>query len=276
MFKVIRKKVLSQVSTLMEIEAPSIASKAKAGNFIIYRLDEHGERVPLTVAATDKHKGTVTIIFDKAGASTEMLDRLKEGDSILDFVGPLGMATHIEEDAKKVCLTTSGVGSAVALPIAKAYFNQKTHVDIIASFKTKDLVILEDEMKKASNNLYIMTDDGSYGEQGFATVKLKSLIDGGAGYDSVVTIGAPIMMKYVAETTRPYGIETVASLNPIMIDGTGMCGCCRVNVGGKTKFACVDGPEFDAHLIDFDSLMLRNSFYIEEEQRCNENCRLKS
>ena len=273
MYKILTKKKLRDGTTMMEIEAPHVAKKALAGQFIIFRVDKLGERVPLTIAGTSKTG--VTIVFDAAGASTSILSTLEAGEYIQDFVGPLGKPTHINEKAKRVCVIGGGVGSAAVLPIAKAYFEPRnTQVDIIASFKGAEFIILENEMKNVCNNLYMMTDDGSYGEQGFVTGKLTQLIESGVAYDEVITIGAPIMMKFVAQTTKPYGIKTVASLNPIMIDGTGMCGCCRVSVGGKMRFACVEGPEFDAHEIDFDSLMIRNSYYVDEEQKSRENCRL--
>jgi len=265
MYKILSKKNLRDGTTMMEIDAPHVAKKAQAGQFIIFRVDKFGERVPLTIAGVSD--AGVRIVFDSAGASTAMLANLDAGDFIQDFVGPLGKATHLNKDAKRICVVCGGVGSAAALPIAKAYFELGgVHVDIIASFKGAEFVILEEDMRAVSHELYMMTDDGSYGEQGFVTGKLAELIESGAAYDEVITIGAPIMMKFVAQTTKPYGIKTVASMNPIMIDGTGMCGCCRVSVGGKMLFACVEGPEFDAHEIDFDSLMKRNTYYMSEEQ----------
>lgn len=265
MYKIVTKRLLNDSVTLMEIEAPHIAKKAQAGQFIIFRVDEKGERVPLTIADYDREKGTVTIIFQLVGASTELLNSLEVGDTILDFVGPLGVKTHINENAKRVCVIGGGVGNAIAYPQSKALHNAGIAVDMIAGFRNKDIVILEEEMAAVSDNLYIMTDDGSYGEKGLVTNKLKDLIESGVKYDEVIAIGPVIMMKFVAETTRPYGIPTMVSLNPIMVDGTGMCGGCRVKVGGETKFACVDGPDFDGHLVDFDELMVRNSFYKERE-----------
>lgn len=270
MFKIVTKRELNDAVTLMEIDAPFIAKKAKAGQFIIFRLDKLGERVPLTIADYDREKGTVTIIFQKVGLSTKMLAEMNEGDYISDFVGPLGMPTDYE-DFKKVAVVGGGVGNAIAYPQAKALHNMGVEVDIIAGFRNKDIVILEDEMRKASTNLYITTDDGSYGEKGFVTDKLKSLIDAGNKYDAVIAIGPVPMMKFVSLTTKPYRIKTLVSLNPIMIDGTGMCGGCRVTVGGEIKFACVDGPDFDGHLVDFDELMNRNSIYRTCEAEASEH-----
>lgn len=275
MYQVVTKRLLNDAVTLMEVDAPHIAKKAQAGQFIIFRVDEHGERVPLTIADYDREKGTVTIIFQVVGASTQMLGALEEGDSILDFVGPLGVATHINPDAKRVCVIGGGVGNAIAFPQSKALHNAGIAVDMIAGFRSKDIVFFEEEMRAVTDNLYMMTDDGSYGEQGLVTDKLKELIESGVKYDEVIAIGPIMMMKFVAETTRPYGIKTQVSLNPIMVDGTGMCGGCRVTVGGQTKFACVDGPDFDGHLVDFDELNKRNSFYRgREEHDRNHVCRL--
>ncbi len=264
MYKIVQKRQLNSAVTLMEVEAPLIAKKAQAGQFIIFRVDEKGERVPLTIADYDREKGTVTIIFQIVGRSTMLLNQLEVGDSILDFVGPLGKPSEVE-GFKKVAVIGGGVGCAIAYPTAKALFKNGTEVDMIAGFRSKDIVILEDEMRAACTNLYITTDDGTYGEKGFVTNKLQSLIDAGNKYDCVIAIGPVIMMKFVAQVTRPYGIKTIVSLNPIMIDGTGMCGGCRVKVDGKIKFACVDGPDFDGHLVDFDELMKRNTSYKEEE-----------
>jgi len=274
-YKIVTKRALNSTVTLMEVEAPLIAQKAEAGQFIIFRVDEKGERVPLTIADYDRAKGTVSIIFQIVGASTKRLNDLNEGDTILDFVGPLGVATHIGPDVKRVCVIGGGVGNAIAYPQAKALHNAGIAVDMIAGFRSKDIVILEDEMKAVTDNLYIMTDDGSYGEKGLVTNKLQALIDAGNKYDEVIAIGPVIMMKFVAATTKPYGIKTIVSLNPIMVDGTGMCGGCRVNIGGETKFACVDGPDFDAFQVDFDELMKRNTFYKEREAIDMEHlCRL--
>lgn len=275
MFKIVTKRKLNDAVTLMEIEAPFIAKKAKAGQFIIFRIDSLGERVPLTIADYDREKGTLTIIFQKVGLSTKMLAEMNEGDFISDFVGPLGVPTDYE-NFKKVAVIGGGVGNAIAYPQAKALHEMGVEVDVIAGFRNKDIVILEDEMRAASTHYYITTDDGSYGEKGFVTDKLKSLIDAGNNYDAVIAIGPIPMMKFVSLTTKPYGIKTIVSLNPIMIDGTGMCGGCRVTVGGEIKFACVDGPDFDGHLVDFDELMNRNSIYREREAETTEThmCRM--
>ena len=278
MCKIVKKRALNDTVTLMEIEAPHIAKKAKAGQFIIFRVDERGERVPLTIADYDREKGTVTIIFQIVGASTKLLNTLGEGDSLLDFVGPLGQPTHVGPEVKRVCVIGGGVGTAIAYPQAKALHAAGLEVDMIAGFRSKEIVILEEEMKAVTDHLYLMTDDGSYGEKGLVTQKLEELIKAGNPYDLVIAIGPVIMMKFVAATTKPYGIRTLVSLNPIMVDGTGMCGGCRVRVGGQTKFACVDGPDFDGHEVDFDELMKRNSFYKEREMADREDpahiCRL--
>lgn len=275
MFKIIKKRELNDQVTLMVINAPLIAKKAKAGQFIIFRTDEFGERVPLTIADYDADNGTITIIFQKIGRSTIQLGLMEEGDYILDVVGPLGVATKFEDGIKRVAVIGGGVGCAIAYPQAKALFNAGVEVDVIAGFRNKDIVILEDEMKAVSNNLYITTDDGSYGTKGFVTTKLQELIDSGANYDCVIAIGPIPMMKFVCNVTKPYGIKTIVSLNPIMIDGTGMCGGCRVTVGGKIKYACVDGPDFDGHEVDFDELIRRNSAYKEAEEHGRTHvCRL--
>lgn len=276
MVKIVRKKVLNPSVTLLEVEAPLIAKKARAGQFIILRVDEHGERIPLTIADYDREKGTVTIIFQKVGLTTELLGDLKEGDSIRDFVGPLGLPTELPEGAKRVCVVGGGVGCAIAYPQAKYLHARGVEVDVIAGFRSKDIVILEEEFKKACDHFYLTTDDGSCGEKGLVTDKLKTLIDSGIHYDAVIAIGPIIMMKFVCKTTEPYGIKTLVSLNPIMIDGTGMCGGCRVSVGGEMKFACVDGPDFDGHKVDFDELMTRNRAYQEREAetRRTHACRL--
>jgi len=271
-YKILKKKILNEQVVLMEVYAPHIAKKAQAGQFIIFRVDEKGERIPLTIADYDREKGSVTIIFQTIGLSTGRLAKLDEGDSILDFVGPLGVPTHFDENVKKVAVVGGGVGCAIAYPQAKALFNMGCEVDVIAGFRNKDIVILEDEMKKVSTNLYVTTDDGSYGTKGFVTNVLKDLIDNGNNYDAVVAIGPVPMMKFVCEVTKPYGIKTIVSLNPIMVDGTGMCGGCRVTVGGVTKYACVDGPDFDGHEVDFDELMRRNATYKNHEK--NHTCRL--
>ncbi|MBQ6999431.1 MAG: sulfide/dihydroorotate dehydrogenase-like FAD/NAD-binding protein [Oscillospiraceae bacterium] len=275
MYKIVRKKELNASVTLMEIEAPFVAKKAQAGQFIIFRIDEMGERVPLTIAGYDREKGTVTIIFQKVGFSTIALGNLNEGDYIRDFVGPLGKPTHTE-GVKRVCVVGGGVGCAIALPSAAAFKEAGAEVDVIVGFRNKDIVILEDEFKAVSDNMYLMTDDGSYGEQGFVTVKLQQLLESGKEYDAVLAIGPIPMMKFVCKTTEPFGVKTMVSLNPIMIDGTGMCGGCRVTVGGETKFACVDGPEFDGHKVDFAELMSRNGTYRDREAEVNatHTCRM--
>lgn len=272
MFEILEKRYLNESVVLMVVSAPFIAKKARAGQFIIFRIDDEGERVPLTIADYDREKGTITIIFQTIGNSTRALGLLDKGDFIKDFVGPLGVASHLD-GIKKACVVGGGVGCAIAYPQAKALFEMGASVDIIAGFRNKDIVILEDEMRAVCDKLIITTDDGSYGTKGFVTNALSELIDSGEKYDIVVAIGPVPMMKFICEVTRPYGIKTVVSLNPIMIDGTGMCGGCRVSVGGQTKFACVDGPDFDGHLVDFDELIRRNSFYKPEESR-EPNCRL--
>ena len=270
MFKIVRKKQLNEQVVLLELEAPFIAAKAEAGQFIIFRLDENGERVPLTISDYDREKGTITIVFQTVGSSTTALGKMNEGDSISDVVGPLGTATEYGDNIKKVAVVGGGVGCAIAYPQAKKLFGMGAEVDLIAGFRSKDIVILEDEMKKVTSNLYICTDDGSYGTKGFVTDKLKELIEAGNNYDEVIAIGPVIMMKFISKLTETYGIKTIVSLNPIMIDGTGMCGGCRVTVDGKIKYACVDGPDFDGHKVDFDELMKRNSAYreIESEHIC--------
>ena len=277
MFKIVRKKELNEAVTLMEIEAPFIAKKAKAGQFIIFRIDEQGERVPLTIAGYDREAGTVTIIFQKVGFATIALGSLNEGDYIRDFVGPLGKPTPVE-GKKRVCVVGGGVGCAIALPSAIAFKEAGAQVDVIVGFRNKDIVILEDEFRAAADNMYLMTDDGSYGEQGFVTAKLQELLEKGNQYDEVLAIGPIPMMKFVCKTTEPFGVHTSVSLNPIMVDGTGMCGGCRVTVGGEVKFACVDGPEFDGHKVDFNELMSRNSTYRGREADVKEHhaCRMEA
>ena len=273
MYRICRKKELNPTVTLMEVEAPLIAKKAEPGQFIILRVDEEGERIPLTVADFDREKGTVTIIFQIVGATTKKLGELNEGEYIHDFVGPLGTASHTE-GLKKVAVVGGGVGCAIAYPIAKKLHAQGAQVHAIVGFRNRDLVILEDEFKAASDRLIVMTDDGSYGTKGLVTDALKELIESGEQYDEVIAIGPLIMMKFVSKLTKEYGIKTVVSMNPVMIDGTGMCGGCRLTVGGKTKFACVDGPDFDGHEVDFDEAMERGSMYRDferhaYEQTCN-------
>ncbi len=274
MYKIVRKECLNPTVTLMEVEAPLIAKKAEPGQFIILRVDEDGERIPLTVADFDRERGTVTIIFQIVGATTMKLNHLEEGDSIHDFVGPLGVASHTE-GLKKVAVIGGGVGCAIAYPIAKKLHQQGAEVHSIVGFRNKDLVILEEEFKAASSKFVMMTDDGSYGEKGLVTDALKKLLDSGETYDEVIAIGPLIMMKFVCKLTKEYGVKTVVSMNPIMIDGTGMCGGCRLTVGGKTRFACVDGPDFDGHEVDFDEAMSRSSMYREFERHAyEETCNL--
>ena len=276
MFKIVRKKELNSAVTLMEVEAPFVAKKAKAGQFIIFRVDESSERVPLTIAGYDREKGTVTIIFQKVGLSTKMLGTLQEGDFIHDFVGPLGKPTQTE-GLKRVCVVGGGVGCAIALPSAQAFKEAGCEVDVIVGFRNKDIVILEDEFRACSDHMYLMTDDGSYGEHGFVTVKLQQLLEAGTQYDEALAIGPIPMMKFVSKTTEPFGVKTIVSLNPIMVDGTGMCGGCRVTVGGEVKFACVDGPDFDGHKVDFAELMNRNGVYRDQETEDEKNhiCRIE-
>ena len=277
MAKIVRKEELNSSVTLLEVEAPKIARKALPGQFIILRIDNDGERIPLTIGDYDREKGTITIIFQKVGLTTMLLGDLNVGDDIKDFVGPLGVPTHIDEGVKRVCVVGGGVGCAIAYPQAKYLHQAGYEVDVIAGFRSRDIVILEEEFKAACTNFYLTTDDGTYGEKGFVTDKLKALIEGGKQYDLVIAIGPVPMMKFVCKTTEPYGLKTLVSLNPIMVDGTGMCGGCRVTVGGKVKFACVDGPDFDGHQVDFDELMNRNSIYREQEAAAKEqhDCRLE-
>lgn len=253
----------------MVIEAPHVARKAEPGQFIILRTDDNGERIPLTIAAFDREKGNVTIIFQEVGATTKALGQKNVGDSLQDFVGPLGIASELE-GLKKVAVVGGGLGCAIAYPQAKKLHDMGCKVDLIAGFRSKDIIILEEEMKNASTNLHIVTDDGSNGRKALVTEVLKELIDAGNEYDAVIAIGPMIMMKFVCETTRPYGIKTIVSMNATMVDGTGMCGCCRLSVGGETKFACVDGPDFDGHLVDFDSSMRRSAMYKAQEKVATE------
>ncbi len=270
MYKIVRKKELNPTVTLMEIEAPLIAKKAEPGQFIIFRAKEDSERVPLTIADFDREKGTVTIIFQIVGGATMELNTLNEGDSLQDFVGPLGKASETD-GLKKVAVVGGGVGCAIAYPIAKKLHNLGCEVHSIVGFRNKDLVILEDEFKAASNKLCMMTDDGSYGTKGLVTNALEELIKEGNQYDEVIAIGPVIMMKFVSQLTKKYNIKTIVSMNPIMIDGTGMCGGCRLTVGGETKFACVDGPDFDGHLVDFDEAMHRGTMYRDFETHARES-----
>lgn len=269
MTKILVKQKLNNSVTKMVVEAPLIAKKAEPGQFIIFRATEDGERVPLTIADYDREKGTVTIIFQIVGQATTELNSLSEGDYIHDFVGPLGTPSKTE-GIKKVAVVGGGVGCAIAYPVAKKLSEQGAEVHAIAGFRNKELVILEDEFKNVSDKLFIMTDDGSYGTKGLVTNALKELIEQGNNYDEVIAIGPLVMMKFVCQLTKEYGIKTTVSMNPIMIDGTGMCGGCRLTVGGETKFACVDGPDFDGHLVDFDEAMKRGSIYKENEAKHRE------
>ena len=274
MYQIKRKKELNPTVTLMEIDAPLVAAKAEPGQFIILRVDEAGERIPLTVADYDREKGTVTIIFQIVGATTEALNHKKEGECIVDFVGPLGTPSHVE-GLRKVAVVGGGVGCAIAYPIAKKLHSLGAEVHSIVGFRSKDLLILEDEFKACSDKYVVMTDDGSYGQKGLVTNALEELIKSGEQYDEVIAIGPLIMMKFVCKLTKEYGIKTMVSMNPIMIDGTGMCGGCRLTVGGKTKFACVDGPDFDGHEVDFDEAMERGTMYREFERHAHEKtCQL--
>lgn len=269
MYKIIRKRSLNPTVTLMEIYAPLVAKKAEPGQFIILRAEENGERIPLTVADYDRERGIVTIIFQVVGATTEKLNHLEEGDSVCDFAGPLGRATEID-GLKKVAVVGGGVGCAIAYPVAKKLHAEGAEVHSVVGFRSRDLVILEDEFRAVSDRLEMMTDDGSHGKKGLVTDALKELIESGEKYDAVITIGPLIMMKFVCMLTKEYGIKTIASMNPIMIDGTGMCGCCRLTVGGETRFACVDGPDFDGHEIDFDEAIARSSMYKPFERAAHE------
>lgn len=269
MYKIVKKQILNPSVTLMEIEAKEIAKKAEPGQFIILRVDENGERIPLTVADYNREKGTVTIIFQIVGASTLLLNSKEEGDYLEDFVGPLGEATKVE-GLKKVCVVGGGVGNAIAFPIVKKLHNLGTDVTSIVGFRNKDLIILEKEFNDNSNRCILVTDDGSYGEKGNVTAPLKRLLESGDTFDEIFVIGPLIMMKYVCLLTKEYNIKTTVSMNPIMIDGTGMCGGCRLTVGGKTKFACVDGPDFDGHEVDFDEAISRNRMYQDFEKRAYE------
>ena len=280
MYSIVKKKVLNPTVVQMEIEAPLVARKAKAGQFIILRVDEDGERIPLTVAGVDRDAGTVKIIFQVVGATTTKLSKKEEGDALRDFVGPLGKPTHIE-GLRRVCIVGGGVGCAIALPVAEALHALGAEVTSIIGFRSRDLLILEDEFRAVSSRLFVMTDDGSYGEKGNVTAPLKALLDKGESFDEIITIGPLVMMKFVTLTAKPFGVPVTASMNPIMIDGTGMCGGCRLtlNVDGKrvTKFACVDGPDFNAYEIDFDEAMSRGRMYSDFERHAYEStCNLLS
>ena len=278
MYRIVDKKVLNPTVIQLQIEAPLVANKARPGQFIILRVDENGERIPLTVAGVNKENGTVKIIFQVVGSTTEKLCHKEAGDFIEDFVGPLGVATHLD-GLKKVCIVGGGVGCAIAMPIAEALHEMGADVTSIIGFRNKDLLILEDEFKACSNTLRVMTDDGSYGEKGNVTMPLKEMLEGGEKFDMIITIGPLIMMKFVVATAKPFGTPVTASMNPIMIDGTGMCGGCRLtlNVDGKkvTKFACVDGPDFNGYEIDFDEAMTRGRMYSAfERHKHEETCNL--
>lgn len=274
MYEIVKREELNPTVTLLEIKAPLVAKKAKPGQFIILRVDEQGERIPLTIADSNALAGTVTIIFQIVGGTTEKLNHIKVGECICDFVGPLGRATEIE-GLKKVAVVGGGVGSAIAYPVTKALHQAGAEVHAIVGFRNKDLVILEKEFRANCKKFVLMSDDGSVGEKGLVTDALRALIESGEQYDEVITIGPLVMMKFVSLLTKEYGIKTIASMNPVMIDGTGMCGGCRLTVGGKIKFACVDGPEFDAHEIDFDEAMERSMMYRGfERHEYEETCRL--
>lgn len=274
MFRIVKKEALNSTVTKMVVEAPFIAKKAEPGQFIIFRAKEDSERVPLTIADFDRQAGTVTIIYQVVGSSTMELDSLNAGEYILDFVGPLGVPSKVD-GLKKVAVIGGGVGSAIAYPIAKKLHSLGAEVHSIVGFRNKDLVILEEEFSKVSNTFKIMTDDGSKGEKGLVTTALEELINKGNQYDEVIAIGPLVMMKFVCLLTKKYNIKTTVSMNPIMIDGTGMCGGCRLTVGGRTKFACVDGPDFDGHLVDFDEVIKRSDMYKGFEQHKREaSCNL--
>ena len=269
MFPIVKKRVLNPTVTLMEIEAPLVARKALPGQFIIFRIDEEGERIPLTIAGYDRAKGTVTIIFQKVGYTTEKLDTLNEGDALLDFVGPLGEPSHTE-GVKRAAVIGGGLGVAIAYPQAKALHEAGCVVDLIVGFRNEDLIILQDELTAACTELTVMTDDGSNGNKGFVTQALAAKLAQGKQYDEVIAIGPLPMMRAVCDLTKPYNVKTIVSMNPIMIDGTGMCGGCRITVGGQTKFACVDGPDFDGHLVDWDEAIARSRMYRPEEAQAKE------
>jgi ferredoxin--NADP+ reductase len=274
MYRIVSKKILNPTVVMMDIDAPYVAASAEAGQFIILRTDKDGERIPLTVAGYDREAGTVRIIFQLVGATTEKLGQMQVGDCLADFAGPLGRKSELD-GLKKVCVVGGGVGCAIALPVAEKLHELGCEVHTIVGFRSKDLLILEDEFRAVSDRMQIMTDDGSYGEKGVVTAPLAKWIEDGENYDEVIAIGPLIMMKFVVATTRPSGTKTVVSMNPIMIDGTGMCGGCRLTVGGETKFACVDGPEFDGFEVDFDEAMSRSSMYRDFERHAHEeSCNL--
>ena len=270
MYKILKKRILNPTVIHMTVEAPLVARKAEPGQFIILRVDEEGERIPLTIAGYDRDAGSVDIIFQIVGATTQKLNRKEEGDYITDFVGPLGKPTETD-GVKKVCIVGGGVGCAIALPVARKFHELGCEVHSIIGFRSKDLLILEEEFRAVSDRLTVMTDDGSYGRQGVVTAPLAEAIEAGEQYDEVITIGPLMMMKFVVATTKPHGIKTTVSMNPIMIDGTGMCGGCRLTVGGETKFACVDGPDFDGFAVDFDEAMQRGAMYRDFERHAYED-----
>ena len=269
MYTIVKKRALHSTVTLMEIQAPAIARSAQPGQFIILRVNEGGERIPLTIAGYDREKGTITIIFQKVGYTTNLLDTLNEGDALQDFVGPLGKASEFE-GMKRVAVIGGGLGVAIAYPQAKALHEMGAEVDVIVGFRNTELMILQDELKSSCTNLFVMTDDGSNGHKGFVTTALEEQLKAGVKYDTVIAIGPLVMMRAVCNLTKPYGIKTIVSMNPIMIDGTGMCGGCRLTVNGETKFACVDGPDFDGHLVDFDEAIARSRMYKKEETESKE------
>ena len=273
MYRIVRKKVLNPTVTQMEIEAPLVAKKARPGQFIILRVNEEGERIPLTVAGTNAEEGTVKIIFQIVGATTELLGHKEEGEYISDFVGPLGVATHTE-GIKKVCIVGGGVGCAIAMPVAQEFHRLGAEVTSIIGFRSRDLLILEDEFRACSDKLFVMTDDGSYGRHGNVTLPLKEMLEAGESFDMIITIGPLVMMKFVTLTAKPFGVPVTVSMNPIMIDGTGMCGGCRISLvrdGQRvTKFACVDGPDFNGYEIDFDEAMSRGRMYFDFERHAHE------
>ena len=269
MYRIVRKEALKPTVILYEIEAPMVAKKAEPGQFIILRVDENGERIPITIHDYDREKGTVTLIVQTVGATTEKLSHKQQGEFIQDFVGPLGRPTETE-GKKKVCVVGGGVGCAIAYPVLKKFHDCGAEVHAVVGFKNKDVVILEDKFKSASDVMKLVTDDGSYGEKGLVTDALKQLIEEGNQYDEIFAIGPAIMMKFVSKTTEPYGIPTTVSMSPIMVDGTGMCGGCRLTVGGETKFACVDGPDFDGHKVDWDESLKRGKMYFDWERHKHE------
>jgi len=276
MYKILFKKVLNDITVEMDFEAPRVAAKAQPGQFVILRVNEQGERIPLTIAGTDLEKGSVKVIFQKVGKTTHLLAEKEQGEYISDFAGPLGKPTDFE-DFKRVIVVGGGLGCAIAIPIAKAMHDRGIEVTLITGFKNKDLVILEDEMKAGCTTLLLMTDDGSYGKKGFTTQGLEEVLTNDPNYDAVFTFGPPIMMKFVSQVTKKFGIKTIVSMNPIMIDGTGMCGGCRLTVAGETKFACVDGPDFDGHEVDWDEMMRRSAMYKPQEEAAlkEHKCRME-